>query len=76
MRIWPTLTVLLCKFKLLYLCDEEKMKISEKDDANVALKSVKVYSALKMENLCNKELLHKCDRGNEIAPLWHKCQAK
>ena len=25
---------------------------------------------------CNKELLDKCERGNKIALLWHKCWAK
>ena len=32
---------------------------------------------LKLEKLCNnKELLDKCERGNKIAPLWHKCRGK
>ena len=29
-----------------------------------------------MEKPCNKELLDKCERGNKIAPLQHKCQVK
>ena len=32
-----------------------------------------IYSGLKMEKLCNKELLDKCEMGNTIAPLRHKC---
>ena len=35
-------------------------------------------SGLKMEKIvqCNKELQDKCERGNKIAPLQHKCQVK
>ena len=29
----------------------------------------------KIMQLQYKELLHKCERGNKIAPLRHKCQA-
>ena len=32
--------------------------------------------ALTWKKLCNKELLDKYERGNKIASLWHKCQAK
>ena len=35
-----------------------------------------MHSRLKMEEHGNKELLDKCERGNIIASLWHKCQAK
>ena len=34
------------------------------------------HSGLKLKKWCNKELLHKCERGNKIAPLWHKCWVK
>ena len=30
----------------------------------------------KSKKKCNKELLDKCEGGNEIAPLWHMCQPK
>ena len=34
------------------------------------------HCGLKMEKYCNKELLDECKRGNRIASLWLKCQAK
>ena len=35
-----------------------------------------LHSALKWGKLSNNELSHKCERGNKITPLWHKCRAK
>ena len=34
------------------------------------------HSGLKIEKKCNKELLDKCELGNKIASLRHKCHAK
>ena len=35
-----------------------------------------MYSGLKKGEKFNKELVHKCERGNKSALLWLKCQAK
>ena len=44
--------------------------------AAMILKKMVTIFFFKWKKLWNKELLDKCERGNKIAPLWHKCQAK
>ena len=51
----------------IYLIFVEKMQTTHEQALQWAKNEKKVY---------NKELLDKCERGNKIAPLWHKCWAK
>ena len=34
------------------------------------------HSGLQIKKKCSKELLHKCDRGNEIEPLQKNCRGR
>ena len=52
-------------------------KIKDLDFQKKVFKPLRLFqSGLKMGKECNKELLNKCEGGNKIASLQHKCRVK